>query len=154
MRGYVFPEAGAIAVKQFFHRPVEIEGDLRHVFLRNVGHVGFAATAGLQADERDENIVFGKLDLGEKLFLCVNDSRNFHESPYMIFNSATIPNRWLSGVQGGYLRFWIYHLYPSGNHFQKILKKPRFDYIPETVTTPDNQAHTDFLFLPLTFLLV
>jgi hypothetical protein len=84
MRRYVFPEANAIAVKHIFHRPSKVAGDLRHIFFRNVGHVGFAATAGLQADKRDENIIVGKLDLGEKLFLRVNDSRNFHESPALL----------------------------------------------------------------------
>jgi hypothetical protein len=61
---------------------VEIVSEGWHVFLRNMGHVGFAATARLQADERDENIIGYKLNLGEKRFLCVDDSGDFHESPH------------------------------------------------------------------------
>lgn len=84
MRGYAFPEAGAVAVKHIFHWPAEKVGKGLQVFFRNMGHVGFAATAGFQANERDENIIVGKLDLGEKKLLCVYDSGDFHESPVFL----------------------------------------------------------------------
>jgi hypothetical protein len=98
MRGYVFPEAGAIAIIHIFHRPLEVAGNLRHVFFRNMGHISFAATAGLQADEGDEDIIVRKLNLGEKLFLCINDSRNFHESPVLLILKRPFVRKRTSGA--------------------------------------------------------
>jgi hypothetical protein len=80
MRCYAFSKAVTIAGKRILLRPVEKAGNGKHVHLRNMRHVSLAATTGLQADEGNENIIFGELDLGKKFLLCIDESGDTHDS--------------------------------------------------------------------------
>jgi hypothetical protein len=59
---------------------VEKAGDGQHVLLRDMGHISPAATTGPHADEGDENIIVGELDLGKKFLFCIDESRDVHDS--------------------------------------------------------------------------
>jgi len=97
MRCYAFSKAGTIAGKRIFLRPVEKAGNGQNVHLRNMRHISLAATTVLQADEGNENIIFGELDLGKKFPLRIYESGNIHDS--MAFPARSIQEEKILSLQ-------------------------------------------------------
>jgi hypothetical protein len=98
MRCYAFSKTGTIAGKRIFLRPVEKAGNGQHVHLRNMRHISLAAMTVLQADEGNENIIFGELDLGKKFLLCIDESGDIHDSTALPAHIKTLREHNTCGV--------------------------------------------------------